>query len=87
MHKTTLLHASHHIGHKWVERTKRKQVVLEKLVELQPDLKFIKSDGSVDSEKWKKWKVDHRVSSGTYNMLLYQPGNQYSLRGLRMKES
>ena len=75
MHKTTLPHASHHTGHEWMERRKRKRVVLEKLVKLQPELKFIKPDGSVDGEKWKKWKVDHRVFSGTYNMLLYQPGN------------
>ena len=27
--------------------------------------------------EWRKWKLDHRVSSATYNMLLYLPGNQY----------
>ena len=36
------MHASHHTGHEWVERRKRKRIVLEELVELQPDLKFIK---------------------------------------------
>ena len=77
VHKSALLHASHHTGHEWVERRKRKRVVLEELMELQPNLKFIKSDGSVDSKEWRKWKADHRVSSGTYNMMLYLPGNQY----------
>ena len=77
MHKTTLVHASHHTEHEWVERRKRKRIVLEELVELQPDLKFIKPDGSVDGDEWRKWKLDHRVSSATYNMLLYLPGNQY----------
>ena len=62
VHKPALLHASHHTGHEWVERRKRKRVVLEELMELQPDLKFIKSDGSVDGEEWRKWKADHRVS-------------------------
>ena len=77
VHKTTLVHASHHTGHEWVERRKRKRIILEELVELQPDLKFIKLDGSVDGDEWKKWKLDHRVSSATYNMLLYLPRNQY----------
>ena len=77
VHKPALLHASHHTGHEWVERRKRKRKVLEELMELQPDLKFIKSDGSVDGEEWRKWKADHRVSSGTYNMMLYLSGNQY----------
>ena len=60
-----------------MEKKKRKRVVLEVLVELQLDLKFIKPDGFVDCKKWKKWKVDHRVSSGTYNIFLYQSRNQY----------
>ena len=77
VHKPALLHASHYTGHEWVERRKRKRVVPEELMELQPDLKFIKSNGSVDGKEWRKWKADHRVSSGTYNMMLYLPGNQY----------
>ena len=77
VHKPTLLHASHHMDHEWMEKRMRKRVVLEELMELQRDLKFIKSDGSVDDEEWRKWKTDHRVSSGTYNMMLYLPGNQY----------
>ena len=48
MHKPALLHASHNTRHEWVERRKQKQVVMEELMELQPNLKFIKSDGSVD---------------------------------------
>ena len=28
VHKTTLVHASHHTGHEWVERRKRKRVVM-----------------------------------------------------------
>ena len=77
VHKTALVHAFHHTGHEWVERRKRKRVVMEKLVELQPDLKFIRADGSVDGDEWRNWKLDHRVSSGTYNILLYLPGSQY----------
>ena len=54
VHKMTLVHASHHIGNEWVERRKRKWIVLEELVELQPGLKFIKPDGSDDDDEWRK---------------------------------
>ena len=46
-------------------------------MELQPDLKFIRADGSVDGDKWRNWKLDHRVSNGTYNIILYLSGSQY----------
>ena len=72
VHKIAYVHASHHTGHEWVERRKRKQVVMDKL-----KLKFIRADGSVDGDKWRKWKLDHRMSRGTYNILLYLPGSQY----------
>ena len=77
MHKANHVHASHHIGHEWVERRKRKRVILEDLVELQPDLKFMAPDGAVDGDVWRQWKRDHRVSSATYNILLHLPRNQY----------
>ena len=50
MHKANHVHASHHTGHEWVERRKRKQVILEELMELQPDLKFMAPDGAVDGD-------------------------------------
>ena len=77
VHTTALVHASHYKGHEWVERRKRKRVVLEELVELQLNLKFIKADGSINGDEWRKWKLDHRLSSGTYNNLLYLLGSQY----------
>ena len=77
VHKMNNVHASHHTRHEWVERRKRKRVILEELVELQPDLKFTTPDGAVDGDVWRQWKRDHRVSSATYNILLHLPGNQY----------
>ena len=85
VHKTNNVHASHHIGHEWVERRKRKRVILEELVELQPDLKFTTPDGAVDGDVWRQWKRDHRVSSATYNILLHLPGNQYFAKRLTNK--
>ena len=82
MHKVNHVYASHHIGHEWVERRKQKWVILEELVELQLDPKFMAPDGAVDSDIWRQWKRDHRVSSATYNILLHLPGNQYFAKRL-----
>ena len=65
VHKTIHIHASRHTGHEWVERRKRKKVVLEELEGLQDDLSFFKGDGSMDGYKWRYWKEEHRVSSAT----------------------
>ena len=52
VHKTTLVHASHHTKHKRImDDRKQKWVVLEELVELQLNLKFIKFDESIDGEE------------------------------------
>ena len=63
VHKTTLLQESHHTGHGWVERRKRKQVVLEELVELQPNLKFIRSNGSVNATSGRsgRWTIERHL--------------------------
>ena len=50
MHKASLVHIFHHIGHEWMERRKRKRVVLEELVELKPNLKIMASNGLVDCD-------------------------------------
>ena len=75
VHKTNNVHASHHTGHEWVERRKQKRVILEELVELQPDLKFMAHNEAMDGDIWRQWKRDHRVSSATYNIQLHLPGN------------
>ena len=61
---------------------KWKRVILEELVELQPNLKFMAHDGAMDGDVWRQWKRDHRVSSATYNILLHLPGNQYFAKRL-----
>ena len=82
MHKTNNVHASHHTGHEWVERRKRKRVILEELEELQPDLKFTTPNKAVDGDVWRQWKRNHRLSSATYNIVLHLPGNQYFAKRL-----
>ena len=85
VHKTNNVHSSHHTKHEWVERRKRKRMILEELVELQPDLKFMAPDGAVDGDVWRQWKRDHRVSSATYNILLHLPRNQYFAKRMTNK--
>ena len=75
VHRMIEMHPFHHTSHDWVERHKKKRVILEELVELKPDLRFMNNNGSVDNEVWRAWKRDHKVSSGTYNMLFYLLGN------------
>ena len=82
MHKVNHVHASHHTGHEWVERRKRKQFILEELVELQQNLKFMAPDGVVDGDVRRQWKCDHRVSSAMYNILLHLLGNRYFAKRL-----
>ena len=53
VHKANHVHASDHTGHEWVERRKQKRVILEELVELQPDLKFMASDGALEGDAWR----------------------------------
>ena len=85
VHKANHVQASHYTGHEWVERRKQKRVILEELVELQPDLKFMAPDGAVDGDVWRQWKLDHRVSSATYNILFHLLGNQYFAKRLTNK--
>ena len=76
--KTMDVHASHHTGHEWVERRKRKRIIVEEIVDINKDLKMLlSSDGSIDGEQWRNWKKEQRISSGTYNSLLYLPGREY----------
>lgn len=39
-----------------VERSKRKKVILEKLMNIKPTLNFFKANGSVDKDGWKSLK-------------------------------
>ena len=48
VYKTNHVYASHHTRHEWVEKRKQKRVILEGLVELQPNLKFMAPNGAVD---------------------------------------
>ena len=40
----------------WVERRKRKKVILQDFMALNPDLKFTDEGGDVIDDVWRQWK-------------------------------
>jgi hypothetical protein len=70
VHKTSKLHQTHYSAAEWVERRKKKLIVLQELDELDGSLEFITAEGTVDNEKWRTWKQLHNVSTTSWNVLL-----------------
>jgi hypothetical protein len=56
VHKTSKLHRTHYSAAEWVERRKKKLIVLQELDDLDNSLEFITAEGTVDNEKWRTWK-------------------------------
>jgi hypothetical protein len=54
--KTKSYVVGHYSGTDWVERRKRKKVILEELMNINTTLNFFKPDGSIDKASWKAWK-------------------------------
>ena len=72
MYMLQKVHSSHYVEPEWVERQKRKMIILQELVAINTRFLFIKMDGNINNNKWREWKRDHGVSYATYNILLYQ---------------
>jgi hypothetical protein len=51
VHKTSKVHNSHYSTAEWVERRKKKMIVLQELDALDGMLEFIKADGTMNNEK------------------------------------
>jgi hypothetical protein len=71
VHKTSKVHISHYFAAEWVERRKKKMIVLQEFDALDGTLEFTRADGAVNNEKWKKWKKTHAVLVATWSVLLY----------------
>jgi hypothetical protein len=71
VHKTLKLHNSHYSAAEWVERRKKKMIVLQEFDALDGTLKLTRADGGVNNEKWKEWKKTHAVSVAAWIVLLY----------------
>jgi hypothetical protein len=81
VHKTSKLHRTHYSAAEWVERRKKKLIVLQELDELDGSLEFITAEGTVDNEKWRTWKQLHNVSTASWNVLLSQiPATYFAKR-------
>jgi hypothetical protein len=87
VYKPQKVHPGHYTAPDWVERRKKKMIVLQELVAINPGLQFIKMDGSIDNSKWREWKCDHGVSSVSYNILLNRPPKGFWLVRLPTKGS
>jgi hypothetical protein len=70
VHKTSKVYISHYPAAEWVERWKKKMIVLQEFDALDGTLEFTRADGAVNNEKWKEWKKTHVVSIATWNVLL-----------------
>jgi hypothetical protein len=71
VHKTSKLHNSHYSAVEWVERRKKKMIVLQEFDAL--DNTFLlrtKANGAINNEKWKEWKKTHAFSIATWSILL-----------------
>jgi hypothetical protein len=68
VHKTSKLHNFHYFVVDWVERRKKKMIVLQKFDALDSTLQFTKADGAVNNEKWREWKRTHTVSIATWSV-------------------
>jgi hypothetical protein len=81
VHKTSKLHISHYSAAEWVERRKKKMIVLQEFDALDGTLEFTRADGGVNNEKWKEWKKTHAVSIATWSVLLCViPGTYFAKR-------
>lgn len=61
----------------WVERRKRKNLVMKELHAIDPSLGLLNARNEIISENWKKFKKEHFFSSATMDVLLDRPGEAY----------
>lgn len=80
--KTRSYVVGHYSGTDWVERRKRKKIILEELMNINKTLNFFKPDGSVDKANWKSWKKTYRFSTATFDFLLSTPSGDFFKRRL-----
>jgi hypothetical protein len=85
VHKTSKVHTSHYSVAEWVERRKKKMIVLQEFDALDGTLEFTKADGAVNNEKWSEWKKTHVVSIATWSVLLCVIPTTYFVKRLTNK--
>ena len=71
--RTKILVVDNHASADWVERRKRKKVVLQDFMALKPSLDLIDAAGDVVDDSWKAWKARHMFSSASWDFLISYP--------------
>ena len=61
----------------WVERRKRKKIVIQELHAIKPLYGFCDESGNVRKQNWKNWKYDNGVTSASMNILLQIPDKEF----------
>ena len=74
---------SNHSHADWVERRKRKKVILQDFMALNPDLHFTDEGGDVIDDVWRQWKQRHRFTTASWDFLLLAPKVDYFRRRLQ----
>lgn len=85
--KTKKMIIDNFCGSDWVERRKRKKVIIEELMAIKPSLKFQNADLNVNHETWQLWKNDHLFTTATWDFLLTALKADYFRSGFRMRGS
>lgn len=57
-------------GAHWVERMKRKKVIIEEMMAIKPSLDFQTFDVNINHETWRLYKKDHGFMTTTWDFLL-----------------
>ena len=81
--RTRYLAPSNHAHADWVERRKRKKVILQDFMALNPDLHFTDEGGDVIDDVWRQWKHRHRFTTASWDFLLLAPKADYFRRRLQ----
>ena len=83
MARTRYLAPSNHSHADWVERRKRKKVMLQEFMALNPDLYFTDEGGDVIDDVWRQWKLRHQFTTASWDFLLSAPKADYFRRRLQ----
>ena len=81
--RTRYLAPSNHSHADWVERRKRKKVILQDFMAFNPDLHFTDKGGDVLDDVWRQWKQRHRFTTASWDFLLSAPKADYFRRRLQ----
>ena len=81
--RTRYLAPSNYLHADWVERRKRKKVILQDFMALNSDLKFTDEGGDVIDDVWRHWKQRHQFTIASWDFLLSFPKADYFRRRLQ----